>query len=275
MHKFVVPVLGSLCLFCTFAHADSPDDDSISASDVKTLFFGQDDRIRVTHPADAPWDAIGQLETESGNLCTATLISPRLALTAGHCLLTPPDAKPDKAVALRFVSQKGVWRYEIHGIEGRVEPSLGRRLKADGDGWIVPSSAAPWDYGLIVLNYSPSGITPLPLFEGNKAALIAALKANNRKVTQSGYPLDHIDDLYSHQDCIVTGWAQTSVMSHQCDTLPGDSGSPLLLKTDSGWQVIGVQSSAPAAKDRWRADNRAISVTGFHDKLEALANESP
>ncbi|KNC90390.1 trypsin-like serine peptidase [Trabulsiella odontotermitis] len=275
MRKFVVPVLGSLCLFYSLAHADSPDDDAISASEVKTLFFGQDDRIRVTNPTDSPWDAIGQLETESGNLCTATLISPRLALTAGHCLLTPPDARPDKAIALRFVSQKGVWRYEIHGIEGRVEPSLGRRLKADGDGWIVPSSAAPWDYGLIILRYAPSGITPLPLFEGNKAALIAALKASNRQVTQSGYPLDHIDDLYSHQDCVVTGWAQTSVMSHQCDTLPGDSGSPLLLKTDTGWQVIGVQSSAPAAKDRWRADNRAISVTGFHDKLEALAKETP
>jgi protease YdgD len=41
----------------------------------------------------------------------------------------------------------------------------------------------------------------------------------------------------------VTGWAQTSVLSHQCDTLPGDSGSPLMLKTDNGWQLIGVQSS--------------------------------
>jgi protease YdgD len=28
--------------------------------------------------------------------------------------------------------------YEIHGIEGRVDPALGKRLKADGDGWIVP-----------------------------------------------------------------------------------------------------------------------------------------
>ena len=48
----------------------------------------------------------------------------------------------------------------------------------------------------------------------------------------------------------------------------GDSGSPLLLKTDDGWQVIAVQSSAPGPKDRWRADNRAISVTGFRDKLK-------
>ena len=165
------------------------------------------------------------------------------------------------------------WVYEIHGIDGRVDPGLGKRLKADGDGWIVPSAAAPSDFGLIVLRYAPSGITPIPLFPGSKADLTAALKAADRKVTQSGYPEDHLDNLYSHQDCIVTGWAQNSVLSHQCDTLPGDSGSPLLLKTADGWQVIAVQSSAPGPQDRWRADNRAIAVTGFRDKLEALAGE--
>ena len=104
--------------------------------------------------------------------------------------------------------------------------------------------------------------------DGDQAALAAALKAAGRKVTRAGYPEDHLDTLYSHRNCEVTGWAQTSVMSHQCDTLPGDSGSPLMLHTDDGWQLIGVQSSAPAAKDRWRADNRAISVTGFRDKLD-------
>jgi protease YdgD len=45
----------------------------------------------------------------------------------------------------------------------------------------------------------------------------------------------------------------------------------LLLNGDKGWQLIAVQSSAPAAKDRYLADNRAISVTSFRDKLEALA----
>ena len=49
--------------------------------------------------------------------------------------------------------------------------------------------------------------------------------------------------------------------------------SPLLKKTEDGWQVIAVQSSAPGPQDRWRADNRAIAVTGFRDKLEALAGE--
>jgi hypothetical protein len=39
----------------------------------------------------------------------------------GRPLPVDANGKPDKAVALRFVSQKGVWRYEIHGIEGRVD----------------------------------------------------------------------------------------------------------------------------------------------------------
>lgn len=139
MRRDVLLLLCSFYLLPLGAHAD---DSGLSAKDIKTLFFGHDDRKAVNRPEESPWDAIGQLETASGNLCTATLISPHLALTAGHCLLTPPRGKPDKAVALRFISRKGNWVYEIHGIDGRVDPSLGRRLKADGDGWIVPSAAA-------------------------------------------------------------------------------------------------------------------------------------
>ncbi|EGB43962.1 hypothetical protein EREG_00488 [Escherichia coli H120] len=273
MRTTIAVVLGAISLTSAFVFADKPDVAKSANDEVSTLFFGHDDRVPVNDTTQSPWDAVGQLETASGNLCTATLIAPNLALTAGHCLLTPPKGKADKAVALRFVSNKGLWRYDIHDIEGRVDPTLGKRLKADGDGWIVPPAAAPWDFGLIVLRNPPSGITPLPSFEGDKAALTAALKSAGRKVTQAGYPEDHLDTLYSHQNCEVTGWAQTSVMSHQCDTLPGDSGSPLMLHTDDGWQLIGVQSSAPAAKDRWRADNRAISVTGFRDKLDQLSQK--
>ncbi|MGS6377230.1 trypsin-like serine peptidase, partial [Enterobacter hormaechei] len=57
-----------------------------------------------------------------------------------------------------------------------------------------------------------------------------------------------------------------------CDTLPGDSGSPLMLKTDNGWQLIGVQSSAPAAQHPLGAEKPALSVNGFSDPLESLAH---
>lgn len=255
----------------TFSQATWADSESQSAEDTRTLFFGKDDRVAVKSVTSAPWDAIGQLETASGNLCTATLISEHLALTAGHCLVSPPDGKVDKAVALRFISGRKGWVYEIHDIATRVDPALGHKLKADGDGWIVPPGAAPYDYGLVILHNPPSGITPVPLFAGSRDDLNAALKASGRKVTQAGYPEDHLDTLYSHSDCLITGWAQRNVLSHQCDTLPGDSGSPMLLQVDGSWQIIGVQSSAPAAADRYRADNRAIAITAFRDNLEALA----
>ncbi|MDF7680935.1 serine protease [Enterobacteriaceae bacterium ESL0689] len=262
-----------LCLLCLLLLCTDTACARMSAKEIKTLFFGHDNRQPVPDPAIPPWEAIGQLETASGHFCTATLISSHLALTAGHCLLSPITGKADKAVALRFISRKGLWRYEIHHIVSRVSPQLRKQLRAEGDGWIIPPAAAPWDFGLIILRYTPSGITPLPLFSGNKADMNAALKAVGRQVTQSGYPEDHPQALYYHSGCQVTGWAQTTVLSHQCDTLPGDSGSPLLLKTDAGWRIIAVQSSAPGAADRWRADNRAVAVFGFYDKLQALAGK--
>lgn len=267
MHKSMVYFWGAICLLPLLGTAYAAN----SKAETKALFFGHDDRIPVTQTSSAPWDAIGQLETASGNLCTATLIAPQLALTAGHCLLEAPKGQFDQPVALRFISHHGQWRYEIHSLEGRIEKSLARRLKADGDGWIVPARAAPSDFGLIMLRNAPQGITPIPLFQGNQQVLDRALAAEGGKVTQAGYPEDHLNDLYSHGDCLVTGWSQTSVLSHRCNTLPGDSGSPLMLKTADGWQIIAIQSSAPAAKDRDLADNRAIAVTGFRDKLVALS----
>lgn len=90
--------------------------------------------------------------------------------------------KVDKVVALRFVLNKGFWRYEIYDIEGRVDSILGKRLKVDGDGWIVFFVVASWDFGLIVLRNFFFGITSLSLFEGDKVAFIVVLKAVGRKV---------------------------------------------------------------------------------------------
>jgi V8-like Glu-specific endopeptidase len=73
MRRDVLLLLCSFYLLPLGAHAD---DSGLSAKDIKTLFFGHDDRKAVNRPEESPWDAIGQLETASGNLCTATLISP-------------------------------------------------------------------------------------------------------------------------------------------------------------------------------------------------------
>jgi len=265
-------LLCSLPLLCaTSAYADTAAKGS-SPEQIR-LFFGHDQRVKISDTTVEPWRAIGQVETASGNLCTATLIAPDLALTAGHCVLAPPG-KIDKAIALRFVSHNKRWQYQVKDLDTLVDPKLGKKLQADGEGWIVPPAAATYDFALIRLKLDkPLPITPMPLWQGNRKELTQALKDNKRLITQAGYPEDHLDDLYSHKDCLVTGWAQTGVLSHQCDTLPGDSGSPLLLNNAKGWSLIGIQSSAPAAEDRDRADNRAVAVTAFEAQLPALAKQ--
>lgn len=269
--------ISALLLLCSFplmtagpARADGP-----SHAEKTRLFFGKDDRIKVSETQGWPWQAIGQIETVSGNLCTATLISPHLALTAGHCVLAPPGVL-DKAVALRFIAQPKGWKYQTDKIETLVDQKLGKKLKPDGDGWIVPPGAAAYDFALIRLKEEkPLPLRPLPLWQGDTPTLTQAMKQARRLITQAGYPEDHLDSLYSHQGCKVTGWAQQGVLSHQCDTLPGDSGSPLLLKTADGWRLIAIQSSAPAAKDRYRADNRALAVTAIYAQLKTLADQKP
>ncbi|QTF08480.1 serine protease [Brenneria izadpanahii] len=265
-------LLCSLSFLAPFCWAE--DSTSDAAKQQQILFFNHDDRDRVPDAALWPWQAIGQLETASGNLCTATLISPHLALTAGHCVLIPPDGKADRLVALRFLATDDGWRYETKDIEMLVNKNLSRRLEADGDGWVVPSAAAPWDYALIRLKQTPPGIEPIPLWQGSRHELMQSLAQNEQQVTQAGYPEDHQDALYRHQNCIITGWVRQTVLSHQCDTLPGDSGSPLMLHSASGWTIVGIQSSAPAAIDRDKADNRAVSVIAIRETLEALAKKS-
>jgi protease YdgD len=257
---------------------DKPNDGNTILSqdnaEQTTLFFGKDERTAITNSSQWPWQAIGQIETASGNLCTATLISPRLALTAGHCVLVPPG-KIDRAVALRFISYNGHWKYQITRLETLVDARLGKKLKPDGDGWVVPPPAAAYDFALIRLTSTrPLPIKPLLLWEGTANELTQVLKLVNHKITQAGYPLDHLDTLYRHEDCLVTGWAQQGVLSHQCNTLPGDSGSPLLLKNGEKWSLIAIQSSAPAAKDRYLADNRALAVTAIKNRLKMPADKT-
>ncbi len=67
MRTTIAVVLGAISLTSAFVFADKPDVAKSANDEVSTLFFGHDDRVPVNDTTESPWDAVGQLETASGN----------------------------------------------------------------------------------------------------------------------------------------------------------------------------------------------------------------
>jgi protease YdgD len=223
------------------------------------LFFGKDNRIQVQNQAQFPWSAIGLLTMKSGIECSATLVRSDRVLTAAHCFFME---KKDKAQYF-YAGRKGEAYAAKYQVVGR--PMLNRRfakgLTYKNGGVYIAPKVASFDYALIKVK-KVSGIAPkpLPVFRGGKAALKRSLRQNHWRVTQAGYASDKDNLLMAHKGCKITQLNKNLTLSHQCDTLSGDSGSPIWLMVNHQPRLIAVQSSAPDAKNRNKADNIAVSV---------------
>lgn len=251
----------SSCLICLPTHAQKLTKEQL------TLFFGKDDRVAVG-PGGMPWQTIGRLQTMGGLQCTATLVSPDVALTAGHCFVGPRgqlDPAQDFTIGLK--GEKYAKKVSITKVW--VNSHLLRGLIHKRDGVYVPESVARYDYAFIRLS-EPLGITYgyLPVFSGSRADLNRALAKNNHRMVHVGYPEDTQGIMMVHRNCLATQMHRDGRLGHRCDTLPGDSGSPMLASINGTTMIIAIQSSAPNAVDRYRADNMSLVAPAFNSSLQ-------
>lgn len=232
-----------------------------------TLFFGKDNRVRVD-PAVAPWKAIGRMQTRGGLQCTATLVAPDVALAAGHCFVGP-RGRMDPGMNFTIGLDGKHYKKRVAITSVMVNRDLMRGLIHKRDGVYVPQSVARHDYAFIRLA-EPLGNTYgyLPVFRGNRAMLKAALQKNGMNMLHVGYPEDSKGVMMAHMRCAATELFRDGRLGHRCDTLPGDSGSPMLLTIDGKPTIIAIQSSAPNAHDRYRADNMALTAPAFYASLQ-------
>lgn len=224
------------------------------------LFFGQDDREFITEPYPQPFAAIGKLETRSGSHCTATLVAPDLAVTAAHCFLMLPK-ELDNGVWFWAGFHEGRWLARYQVVSQHFDPRFKQGLDYVGEDVYIQPQISQFDIAWMKLK-RVDGIapTPIPLFQGNDRQLIDAMNRHDNRATQAGYAHDHNEILTAHRGCKLTGLVEDDTVEHQCDTLSGDSGSPLFLETAKGPLLIGVQSAAPDWYDRDKADNIAVTV---------------
>lgn len=82
------------------------------------------------------------------------------------------------------------------------------------------------------------------------------------RVWQAGFSGDTGSNLSGSDDCRILEFRASGLIGHNCDTVPGDSGSPLLVRRNGDWAIIAVISHTrldPGARDR--SADRAYAVS--------------
>ena len=69
------------------------------------------------------------------------------------------------------------------------------------------------------------------------------------RVWQAGYSADTGEHLSGSTDCRLLEFRASGLIGHDCDTVVGDSGSPLLVRRGQGWAIIAIVSHTGVAAE--------------------------
>ena len=160
-------------------------------------------------------------------------------LTAAHCLYHDRARRFLPATSLHVLLNYERGRYGVHARVARYETGSGydpqRRAETLTADWAVLTLTEPL----------PSAIRPLPLSE--------ALPEAGMRVTSGGYGQDRLYAMTADTDCRILGaLARGSFLAHDCRTLRGTSGAPLLSagSDQESARVVGLNIAVSRVGDR-------------------------
>ncbi len=230
--------------------------------------FGKDDRIFVI-PEGMPWSAVGKLTFRGAGHCSGAMVSPSVVLTAAHCLFTERGgAMLDPPV--RFLAGYHMGRYAA---EAEVV-SYWVSTEYDYMAFLNTSEMDGLDYAFVLLS-EPIGETTghFSVHELVAEEIEDAVGRDWEKITQAGYSGDTEYQLSAHVDCLIVDYYSDNTISHECDTLPGDSGSPIFIERDGEYQVIALDSAVYAGA---RPNNIAVDSRAFaRDLADFIRRNEP
>jgi protease YdgD len=184
---------------------------------------------------EVPWNSVGKLQAVAGSLrktCTAVLVRPQTVLTSAHCIFNGRTRSYFLPSSVHFVA----------GLQGgrMASAATGSRLTtAPSFDPVNPIKTVGSDWALVELAVAVDGaVGPLPLNAG--------LPRIGATIMMGGYAILNPNVMTADLECKVIGYGIDDhggrLVFHDCANQRGVSGAPLLLKSDQGWSVVGVNA---------------------------------
>ena len=218
---------------------------------------GSDDRVRVDSAA-YPWSAIGVVYTPESQ-CTGVLVGDSVVLSAGHCFPGLEEGRFDVS-DIWFLA--GVTRDDVQA-ESRVRSVL---LSPTYNAALAGRPEADWAF-LTLDDALGQEVGSIPV--AAPAAARAVLETE--PLTQAGYSVDQPFDLSAHRGCSAVTVGPRGWFTHDCDVLPGDSGSPIMAELDGRMTLVGLTTDIFCLGDRGADGGAAASVDAFDSAFRALS----
>jgi protease YdgD len=294
-------------LSCCFASAAAAgqswvlNSQSIAPLAQRIAVFGRDDRIPLPAKYKPIQERVGLFfNLRSRTVCTAFCVGPDMIATAGHCLHRTAGERPPRLEDFWFARNYDLAR-DYARVAGYGHGATAQHVMSGSMSLnIRPPIDATRDWALVRLTRAicSRGVLPIRVLPGDQ--VIAEAAAGH--IFQVSYHRDFTPwKLAYSRPCTVARSFQTAdwntiaqdfsdpaqLLLHTCDTGGASSGSPLLLETAHGPEVVGINvgtyvQSKVLIQDgqvtkRLKADtvaNTAVSAAAFAGKLEAFRTAS-
>jgi protease YdgD len=217
-----------------------------------------DPRLRV-EASQPPWRAVARLQVPGIARCTAVMVSPRVAVTAAHCLWSRRLGGWVPAGAVHLLTGYAAGAFSAHLL------AEGYRI-APGYDPAKPDATRGADLALVSLATPAADVLALAP-ESPRPGTAAVL---------GGYNQDHAEVIEADTHCAVTALARDgdgrTLLLHDCSATRGTSGGPLLIRDQDGHLVLaGVQVAGRAT----RAGGAAVPVDLVRRLLAGVTRSSP
>lgn len=220
-----------------------------------------------------PWSAIGQLKNNSG-MCTASLVSKNLILTAAHCVVDSKTRQIHSSIMFYPNYKNGTSKDSARIIKTWIGSNNVHEGYAD--------RADDWAIGLLDKNLGDANEFNYG-FMGFAIINIMLPESFEHNLILAGYSNDYQNSKTAGVDeaCAIRAYTMEGYFLHDCDTSPGASGSALFKWNDKEKlaEIVAVNvastKKAPAKGAEYNSNtaNIAVQVKKFANLLTELREQ--